>query len=135
MGAETAPASWDRIRRIERRSRLGGALRSRVAMKQTRPRLAEAFGVTRGAVKQVQEVLRGHGIPDTAVSASRLNLQSVWNFNNNERKFLGYACAASFVIEVRELEVLAHRRVPSRRPENYGQQVLTDGRDLLTIVS
>ncbi|HTJ72121.1 MAG TPA: SIMPL domain-containing protein [Actinospica sp.] len=80
--------------------------RLRVAIKQTFPKPAEAFAVTRGAVNRVREVLRGHGIPDTAVSTSRLNLQSTWSFNNNERKFLGYACTASFVIEVRELEGL-----------------------------
>lgn len=80
--------------------------RLRVAIKQTRPKPAEAFEVTRSAVNQVREVLRGHAIPDNAVSTSRLNLQSTWSFNNNERKFLGYACTASFVIEVRELEGL-----------------------------
>jgi uncharacterized protein YggE len=80
--------------------------RLRVAVKQTRPKPAEAFEVTRGAVNRVREVLREHGIPDTAVSTSRLNLQSVWNFSSNERKFVGYACTASFVIEVRELESL-----------------------------
>lgn len=80
--------------------------RLRVAIKQTRPKPADAFAVTRSAVNQVREVLRGHGVPDTAVSTSRLNLQSTWSFNNNERKFLGYTCTASFVIELRELEVL-----------------------------
>lgn len=80
--------------------------RLRVAIKQTRPKPAEAFEVTRAAVNQVREVLRGHGIPDTAVSTSRLNLQSNWAYHNNERKFLGYTCAASFVIELRELDTL-----------------------------
>ncbi|MBR7832110.1 SIMPL domain-containing protein [Actinospica durhamensis] len=80
--------------------------RLRVAIKQTRPQPSEAFEVTRNAVNQVREVLRRHGIPDTAVSASRLNLQSSWNFSNNERKLLGYSCTAAFVIEVRELEIL-----------------------------
>lgn len=80
--------------------------RLRVAIKQTRPKPAEAFEVTRTGVNQVREVLRGHAIPDTAVSTSRLNLKSSWNFIGNERKFLGYECAASFVIELRELEIL-----------------------------
>lgn len=80
--------------------------RLRVAIRQTRPKPGEAFEVTRGAVNQVREVLRGHGIADTAVSTSRLNLKSVWNFNSNERKFLGYECTSSFVIELRELDVL-----------------------------
>lgn len=80
--------------------------RLRVAIKQTRPKPAEAFEVTRGAVNQVREALRRHAIPDAAVSTSRLNLQSAWNFNNGERKFVGYSCTASFVIELRELEIL-----------------------------
>jgi uncharacterized protein len=80
--------------------------RLRMAIKQTRPKAGEAFEVTRGAVNQVREVLRGHAVPDTAVSASRLNLRSTWNFIGNERKFLGYECTASFMIELRELENL-----------------------------
>ena len=80
--------------------------RLRMAIKQTRPKPGEAFEVTRSAVNQVREVLRGHTVPDTAVSASRLNLRSAWNFTGNERKFLGYECTASFVIELRELEIL-----------------------------
>ncbi|MFK0044322.1 hypothetical protein ACIQU4_09500 [Streptomyces sp. NPDC090741] len=42
--------------------------RLRVAVKQTRQKASEAFEVTRGSVNQVREVLRGHGVPDTAVS-------------------------------------------------------------------
>lgn len=80
--------------------------RLRVAVKQTRPSAAEAFEVTRSAVNAVREVLRGHAISDAAVSASRLNLRSLWSFNHNERKFLGYECTASFVIELRELDIL-----------------------------
>lgn len=79
--------------------------RLRVAVKQTRQKASEAFEVTRGSVNQVREVLRGHGVPDTAVSTSRLNLESSWNFGN-ERKFLGYECTAAFVIELRELDIL-----------------------------
>jgi len=80
--------------------------RLRVAIKQIRPKPGEAFEVTRNAVNQVREVLRGHGIADAAVSTSRLNLKSVWNFIGNKREFLGYECTSSFVIELRELELL-----------------------------
>jgi uncharacterized protein YggE len=80
--------------------------RLRVAIKQTRSKPGEAFEVTRGAVNQVRDVLRGHSIPDAAVSTSRLSLRSMWNFTNNERNFLGYECTASFVIELRELDIL-----------------------------
>lgn len=80
--------------------------RIRVAVNQTCPTPAEAFEGTRSAVNRVREVLRGHAIPDAAVSASRLNLTTDYKFINNERKFRGYTCNASFVIEVRALETL-----------------------------
>ena len=79
--------------------------RLRVAIKQTRLEPGEAFEVTRGGVNRIREVLRGHAVPDTAVSTSRLNLKSSWSFGN-ERTFLGYECTASFVIELRELDLL-----------------------------
>jgi uncharacterized protein len=79
--------------------------RLRVAIKQTRRKPGEAFEVTRAGVNQVREVLRRHAIPDSAVSTSRLDLKSSWSFGS-ERKFLGYECRASFVIEVRDLDAL-----------------------------
>ncbi|MBB4951736.1 hypothetical protein F4556_007271 [Kitasatospora gansuensis] len=79
--------------------------RLRVAIHQTRPKPGEAFEVTRSSVNRIREVLRGHGIPDTAVSTSRLDLKSSWNYGS-PRKFLGYECTASFVIELRELDLL-----------------------------
>lgn len=79
--------------------------RLRVAIKQTRQKPGESFEVTRGSVNQIREVLRGHGVPDTAVSTSRLDLRSSWSYGN-ERTFLGYECTASFVIELRELDLL-----------------------------
>ncbi|MGH6656371.1 MAG: SIMPL domain-containing protein [Actinocrinis sp.] len=80
--------------------------RLRVAIKQIMPEPSEAFEVTRTGVNRVREVLRRHAIPDTAVSSSRLNLRSTWNFTGSERTFLGYECAVFFVIELRELEIL-----------------------------
>jgi uncharacterized protein YggE len=80
--------------------------RLRVTIRQTRQQPGEAFEVTRGGVNQIREVLRGHGVPDAAVSTSRLNLKSSWNNYGNERTFLGYECTASFVIELRELDTL-----------------------------
>ncbi|MEV8350491.1 SIMPL domain-containing protein [Streptomyces niveus] len=79
--------------------------RLRVAIAQTRQEPGEAFEVTRGGVNQIREVLRGHSIPDTAVSTSRLDLKSLWTYGN-ERKFRGYECTASFVIELREIDLL-----------------------------
>jgi uncharacterized protein len=80
--------------------------RLRVAISQTRATPNEAFEVTRTRVNQVREALRRHEVPDKAVSTSRLNLQSVWNYAGNERKFGGYVCTASFVIELRDLDSL-----------------------------
>ncbi|MFE1958606.1 SIMPL domain-containing protein [Streptomyces sp. NPDC059479] len=79
--------------------------RLRVAVRQTRQKPGEAFEVTRAAVNQIREAVRGHGIPDTAVSASRLNLETSWAYGS-ERTFRGYECSASFVIELRELDIL-----------------------------
>ncbi|MFE4452819.1 SIMPL domain-containing protein [Streptomyces sp. NPDC056796] len=79
--------------------------RLRVAISQTENQPGEAFAATRSGVNRIREVLRGHEIPETAVSTSRLNLSSQWSYGN-ERTFLGYECTASFVIELRELDVL-----------------------------
>ncbi|MFD9500098.1 SIMPL domain-containing protein [Streptomyces sp. NPDC060035] len=79
--------------------------RLRVAIEQTRNKPGEAFAATRSGVNRIREVLRGHGVPAAAVSTSRLNLSSQWSYGN-ERKFLGYECTASFVIELRELDIL-----------------------------
>ncbi|MFJ8233984.1 SIMPL domain-containing protein [Streptomyces sp. NPDC094448] len=79
--------------------------RLRVAIKQTRQKPGEAFEVTRGSVNRIREVVRGHGVPDTAVSVSRLDLESSWSYGG-DRKFLGYECTAAFVIELRELDAL-----------------------------
>ncbi|MDQ0791919.1 SIMPL domain-containing protein [Streptomyces sp. B1I3] len=79
--------------------------RMRVAIEQTRNTPGEAFTATRSAVNRIREVLRGHGVPEAAVSTSRLNLESQWSYGS-ERTFLGYECTASFVIELRELDTL-----------------------------
>ncbi|MFJ9624620.1 SIMPL domain-containing protein [Streptomyces sp. NPDC101181] len=80
--------------------------RLRVAIQQTRQSAAEAFEVTRRDVNQVREVVRGHGVADRHVSASRLNLESAYAYRGNEHKFVGYKCTASFVIELRALDTL-----------------------------
>lgn len=79
--------------------------RLRAAIEQTRNSPGEAFAATRSGVNRIREVLRGHGVPEAAVSASRLNLSSRWNCGD-ERTFLGYECTASFVVELRELDIL-----------------------------
>ena len=79
--------------------------RIRVAISQTRPNPGEAFAATRAGVDRVRDVLRRHGVPDTAVFTSRLDLRSSWSYDN-KRRLLGYECTASFVIEIRELDAL-----------------------------
>ncbi|MBM7439468.1 SIMPL domain-containing protein [Streptomyces sp. HB132] len=79
--------------------------RLRVAISQTRNRPGDAFDAARSGVNRIREVLRGHQIPESAVSTSRLNLSSQWAYGD-ERTFLGYECTASFVIELRELDTL-----------------------------
>ncbi|MET8176571.1 SIMPL domain-containing protein [Streptomyces clavifer] len=79
--------------------------RLRVAIEQTRNTPGEAFAATRVGVNRIREVLRGHRVPEAAVSASRLNLSSQWSYGS-ERTFLGYECTASFVIELRDLDLL-----------------------------
>lgn len=79
--------------------------RLNLSITQTRNQPAEAFEATRAAVNRTREILRGHRIPDSSVSTSRLDLRSSWSFKP-ERTFLGYDCTASFVIELRDLDIL-----------------------------
>lgn len=76
-------------------------LRFRVSRVQQTP--AESFAVTSDAVGEVRRVLREHGVPDGSVRRSQLKLTSAWNYGN-ERKFIGYQCQASFVVESRDLD-------------------------------
>ena len=64
---------------------------------------ARAFEVTSQAVGEVRRVVREHGVPDGSVRRSQLSLANEWSYGN-ERKFLGYQCQASFVVESRELD-------------------------------
>ncbi|MFD0273976.1 SIMPL domain-containing protein [Kitasatospora sp. NPDC127111] len=80
--------------------------RMKVRIRETRPKPAEAFEVTRAAVGRVREALRRHGVPDAAVSTSRLGLESEWDYGGREQRFVGYRCTAAFVIELRELDAL-----------------------------
>ncbi|MFJ8884654.1 SIMPL domain-containing protein [Streptomyces sp. NPDC102402] len=79
--------------------------RLRLAIVQIKNTPGEAFAATRGGVNGIRAVLRRHGVPETAVSTSRLILSSRWSYGS-DRTFLGYECSASFVIELRELDSL-----------------------------
>ncbi|MFE7168071.1 SIMPL domain-containing protein [Streptomyces sp. NPDC057616] len=70
------------------------------------PQPDTAFQQAGAAVARLREVLRGHGIPDASVSGSRLKLSSDYDGYGGERKFLGYRCRASYVIESEALDDL-----------------------------
>lgn len=72
---------------------------------------AKAFGSTNVAVQAVRDSLRKIGVQDSAVHGSRLGLASAWDGYGEQRKFLGYRCSASFVIELVDLDRLQHMLV------------------------
>jgi uncharacterized protein YggE len=76
-------------------------LRFRVSRVQQTP--AQSFAAASEAVSEVRRALREHRVPDGSVQRSQLTLASAWSYGN-ERKFLGYQCQASFVVESRELD-------------------------------
>jgi len=65
---------------------------------------SRAFEAASTAVHGVRQTLRGHGVPDAAVERSQLDLRSSWSGYGDDRKFLGYRCQASFVLESRALD-------------------------------
>jgi uncharacterized protein YggE len=65
---------------------------------------SKSFSVASEAVHEIRQVLRQHGIPDSAVERSRLDLKSSWSSYGGERKFLGYQCQASFAVESGNLD-------------------------------
>ncbi|WP_129839950.1 SIMPL domain-containing protein [Streptomyces sp. RFCAC02] len=79
--------------------------RVNLSIRQTRQEPSEAFRETHALVALIRQVVRGHGVPDDAVATSRLNLRSSWSYGQ-DRRFLGYECAASFAVEVRDLDLL-----------------------------
>lgn len=64
---------------------------------------AESFTATSGAVGEVRRALREHGVPDGSVQRSQLTLSSAYSYGT-DRKFLGYQCTVTFVVETRELD-------------------------------
>ncbi|MFC7241797.1 SIMPL domain-containing protein [Catellatospora aurea] len=68
------------------------------------PEPQAAFEAVDGKVRAVREVLRGHGVPDSAVDGSRLDLKSAWEWGDGEQRFLGYRCSASFSVSTTNLD-------------------------------
>jgi uncharacterized protein YggE len=75
-----------------------------VDLLQTSP--DQAFREAGTAVTQLRQALRRHRIPDASVSGSRLTLNSEYDGYNRDRKFLGFRCRASYVIETEALDDL-----------------------------
>ncbi|MGZ9930368.1 SIMPL domain-containing protein [Streptomyces sp. NC-S4] len=65
-----------------------------------------AFAEAGAAVTRLREVLREHGIPDSDVSGSRLQLTSQYNGYGADKTFLGYGCVATYTVRTEELAQL-----------------------------
>ncbi|MEU1448348.1 MULTISPECIES: SIMPL domain-containing protein [Streptomyces] len=81
-------------------------VRVKLAVDVLEPSPDKAFQEAGSAVSRLRETLRGHGIPDASVSGSRLSLQSEYDGYGTGRKFLGYRCQASYVIEIETIDDL-----------------------------
>ncbi|MFD9264133.1 SIMPL domain-containing protein [Streptomyces sp. NPDC059538] len=62
-----------------------------------------AYAEAGAAVTRLREVLREHGVPDSDVSGSRLQLTSQYKGYGAERSFLGYACVATYTVRTEAL--------------------------------
>jgi uncharacterized protein YggE len=65
---------------------------------------AAAFDAARTAVRAVRGALREHGISDSAVDRSRLDLSTATEYVDGSRKFVGYQCQAAFAVESSALD-------------------------------
>lgn len=65
-----------------------------------------AFADASTAVTRVREVIRAHGIPDSAVSSSRLSIKSAYDGYGESRKLLGFRCRVEYAIQTREIEAV-----------------------------
>ena len=63
------------------------------------PTPSAAFDVASAAVSAVRTALRGHGVPDSAVKASRLNLATATEYIDGTNRSAGYRCVAAFSVE------------------------------------
>ncbi|MEU9299435.1 SIMPL domain-containing protein [Streptomyces sp. NPDC048269] len=70
------------------------------------PTPKEAFAEAGAAVARLRAVLREHGIPDSDVSGSRLQLTSQFKGYGAERAFVGYACEATYTVQTAALDRL-----------------------------
>jgi uncharacterized protein len=78
-------------------------VRARFRVVRTEQTPSRSFAAASEAVRAVRGVLRAHGVPDSEVDGSRLDLKSQWTLGS-ERKFLGYQCTASFAARSADLD-------------------------------
>ncbi|MFF4352411.1 SIMPL domain-containing protein [Streptomyces sp. NPDC001530] len=81
-------------------------VRVKLAVDVVEPSPDKAFQKAGTAVSRLRETLRRHGIPDASVSGSKLSLNSEYDGYGTGRKFLGYRCQASYVIETGTIDDL-----------------------------
>ncbi|MFJ6831184.1 SIMPL domain-containing protein [Streptomyces sp. NPDC091209] len=81
-------------------------VRVKLAVDVQEPSPDEAFHKAGTAVSRLRETVRRHGIPDASVSGSRLKLNSEYDGYGTGRKFLGYRCQASYIIEIEAVDDL-----------------------------
>lgn len=65
-----------------------------------------AFAGASTAVTRVREVIRAHGIADSAVSSSRLSIKSAYDGYGESRKLLGFRCRVEYAIQTQEIEAV-----------------------------
>ncbi|MFF4105441.1 SIMPL domain-containing protein [Streptomyces sp. NPDC001903] len=70
------------------------------------PTPKEAFATAGAAVAGLRAALREHGIPDSAVSGSRLRLTSAYDGYGADRVFKGYGCVAKYTVRTSSLDRL-----------------------------
>ncbi|ROO51109.1 hypothetical protein EDC02_5973 [Micromonospora sp. Llam0] len=83
-----------------------GLVRVRFRVVRVEQTPSEAFATAAEAVRAVRQALREHGVVDSAVERSRLDLKSSWSGYGPERAFLGYQCQASFAVESDRLDIV-----------------------------
>jgi uncharacterized protein YggE len=80
--------------------------RLRLAVELSEQTPDRAFQEAGAAVARLREALRAHGVAASGISGSRLNLKSCYEGYGSDRRFLGYQCTASYVVETSTLDDL-----------------------------
>ncbi|MEV4516627.1 SIMPL domain-containing protein [Dactylosporangium sp. NPDC049525] len=79
-------------------------VRVRFKIVNTEQTPSAAFEAASTAVSEVRTALRGHGVADAAVQASRLNLSTATSYIDGAHRFIGYQCVAAFAVESANLD-------------------------------